>query len=124
MSLDVWLKGPADTVECICNCGHEHTKVEREVLFQANYTHNVIEMAEEAGIYDCVWRPDEHGLEIAAHIIGPLRKGIALMKADPERFKKLDPPNKWGSYDTFLPWLESYLAACEEWPAATVETCR
>jgi hypothetical protein len=46
------------------------------------------------------------------------------MKADPNRFISLNPPNGWGSYDTFLPWLETYLAACEEHPDATVRASR
>lgn len=93
-------------------------------VFWANYTHNCGPMASEAGVYECVWRPDEIGITKAGQLIEPLMSGIAAMKADPERFKKLDPPNKWGSYDTFLPWLEKYLSACQENPEADVGVSR
>ena len=32
MGLDVYLIGEEKTVECICECGHKHSKTEREVL--------------------------------------------------------------------------------------------
>jgi hypothetical protein len=93
-------------------------------VFRANYTHNVGGMAEAAGIYKHVWRPEELGITKASELIEPLRGAIALMKADPPRFISLNPPNGWGSYDTFLPWLEQYLEACEEHPDATVRASR
>lgn len=43
------------------------------------------------------------------------------MKKEPERFKKFGSPNGWGTYEHFLPWVESYLKACEEYPDATIE---
>jgi hypothetical protein len=33
-----------------------------------------------------------------------------------ERYRALEPENKWGTYDNFVPWVERYLAACEEYP--------
>ena len=81
-------------------------------------------MAEEAGIYQHLWRPDEIGVTHARQLIEPLRAGLALMKAEPERFKKLNPPNGWGSYDVFVPWIEQYLSACESCPGALVEVSR
>ena len=93
-------------------------------VFDANITHNLNRMAEAAGIYGVVWRPEENGIETAADLIEPLKAGIAAMKADPERFRQFDAPNGWGKYRDFLPWLEQYLAACEEHPAAAVRASR
>lgn len=107
MSLDVYLRA-----------------VRPMTVFDANYTHNCSTMAQEAGIYQHVWRPDEIGITQAGQLIAPLAAGIALMKAEPERFKALNPENGWGSYDTFLPWLERYLDACRENPDALVEVSR
>ena len=104
MSLDVYLLGTS--------------------TFCANYTHNVGGMAEAAGIYKHVWRPEELDITKASELIEPLRGAIERMKADPNRFISLNPPNGWGSYDTFLPWLEQYLEACEEHPDATVRASR
>lgn len=93
-------------------------------VFDANYTHNCNTMAEAAGLYEAVWRPDEHGYTTAADILPILRAGIARMKADPEKFIALNPENGWGSYETFLPWLERYADACEANPDALVEVSR
>lgn len=127
MSLDVKLYGPVETVECRCSeCDHVHTQERRECYFDANITHNLVRMAGEAGIYDCVWLPKEHGLTQtkARHVVEPLRAGIERMKADPQRFEQFDAPNGWGTYAAFLPWLERYLEACEANPDATVYVSR
>ena len=125
MSLDVYLRGKTLEVPCCCpHCDHKHTRMETEEFFSANITHNLNKMAEEAGIYKACWHPSEIGISKASQLIEPLRNGIALMKADPERFKKHDSPNGWGLYVNFLPWLENYLAACEAHPDADVHVWR
>ena len=125
MSLDVTLKGePYEHTETCHCCGHKATSMQSEVLFDANNTHNLHKMEDEAGIYMQVWRHDEIGITKARELIGPLRNGIALMKADPPRFEAFNSPNGWGLYKHFLPWLERYLLACEAWPDANVEISR
>ena len=113
MSLDVYLLSK----RCPC-CGRSNNG------FHANITHNLTGMAEAAGIYREVWRPEECGIKTARQLIEPLRGGITRMKADPERFRAYDSPNEWGLYDNFVPWLERYLAACVESPDATVRVSR
>ncbi len=114
MSLDVYLHQPA------CDkCGQRASGG-----YSANITHNLNRMAEEAGIYQHVWRPEETGITHARQLIDPLRAGIALMKADPGRFRQHDADNGWGRYDDFVPWLELYLAACEQYPHALVSVSR
>lgn len=108
MSLDVYLEGPP---------------VPQEVYW-ANITHNLGRMANEAGIYEHLWRPGEIGIEKAAQLIEPLTAGLALMKSDPARFKAFDASNGWGTYEHFLPWIEKYLEACRENPDATVKVSR
>ena len=115
MSLDVTLSVEVDTG------GQEPHVVE---LYRANITHNLNSMAMEAGIYECVWRPEECGITQAGQLIEPLRAGIALMKSDPARFKKHNASNGWGTYGDFVPWLEQYLEACEKHPKARVEAWR
>lgn len=89
-------------------------------LFDANITHNLKGMADEAGIYGCVWRPLESGYKQAKDIIEPLSNGIVVMENDRVRFTKLNAPNGWGTYENFLPWLKKYLAACQEYPKALI----
>lgn len=93
-------------------------------VYSANITHNLGDMAEEAGIYMHLWRPEEIGITLAGELIEPLRAGLALLKADPERFEKHNSPNGWGLYKHFVPFVERYLAACEETPGATIEISR
>lgn len=98
--------------------------VKRVSVFDANITHNLINMADAAGIYKHLWRPDEIGITKASQLIEPLRKGISAMKSDSVKFRSFEPENKWGTYDNFVPWLERYLAACEENPDAEIEISR
>ena len=92
--------------------------------YSGNFTHNAGAMAEAAGIYTAMWRPEEIGITHARQLIEPLRAGIALMESDPPRFKKHDAPNGWGTYEQFLPFAKEYLAACEAEPNARVSVSR
>lgn len=100
------------------------TAVRRTAVFDANITHNLNEMAEAAGIYKHLWRPDEIGITHAAQLIEPLKVGLAAMRADPDKFRAFEPDNKWGTYDNFLPWIDRYLTACLEFPNAEVHVSR
>lgn len=100
-----------------------HTE-EMESVFDANITHNLSGMAAEAGIDDHLWDPEKIGITKAKELIEPLKKGLADMKARPDHYKKFDAKNGWGTYDDFVPWIERYLSACEEYPEASVEVSR
>lgn len=110
MSLDVTLYGLLDG--------------NRVEVFDANITHNLGNMADAAGIYECVWSPEEIGITKAGELIEPLTAGIELLRSDETRFKKFDSPNGWGLYENFVPWLERYLAACIKFPSAEISVSR
>lgn len=93
-------------------------------IYSGNVTHNLSPMAQAAGIYLPLWRPDELGITKAGQLIGPLQAGLARLKADPDKFKAFDPPNGWGSYDGFVKFVEEYLNACGENPEADVSVWR
>ena len=114
MSLDI------DLVSDDC----EHCGRGGDQLFTANITHNLGKMAAAAGIYDCLWQPEEHGIERAEQLIAPLRAGIGMMVSDPRRYREHDAPNGWGTYEDFLPWLGRLLKACEQHPLAKVRVSR
>jgi hypothetical protein len=99
-------------------------QVQPTEVFEQNITHNLNRMAAEAGIYEIVWKPEENNITKAWQLIKPLKKAIAEMKADPARFEKHNAPNGWGLYEHFVPWLEKYLEACEEYPEAKVRASR
>ena len=100
---------------------HEVQEVE---VFDANITHNLAGMAEAAGIYKHLWRPEELGISRAAELIVPLAAGLALLEAEPERFRKFDAENGWGKYENFVPFVRDCLKACIDHPNATVSASR
>lgn len=121
MSLSIYLYGPEETKPCECShCGNGHTKIEREELFEANITNNLYKMADEAGISQCLFNPEEVGIIKAYQVIAPLTHGLTKMKLNPEKYKAFDSTNGWGTYDQFIPWIERYLCACEEYPNAVI----
>jgi hypothetical protein len=95
-----------------------------EWVYSANITHNLNTMADHAGIYMYLWRPEEIGVEKAEDLIVPLEKGLAILKGYPEFFKELNPSNGWGDYEGLVRFTERYLAACREYPEAKVDVSR
>jgi hypothetical protein len=107
MSLDFWLM-----------------QMRPSEVYAGNFTHNLTAMAEEAGLYKCLWRAPENGFTIAEQLIPLLEAGIKAMEADPERFKAHNPPNGWGDYHGFLKGCKCFLEACKEYPNAEIKTWR
>lgn len=93
-------------------------------VYSANITHNLNRMASEAGIYQCLWRPGEIGIERAKQLIEPLTEGLALLESDPERFEAFNPSNGWGTYERLVSFVREYLMACMCYPDATVSVWR
>jgi hypothetical protein len=97
-----------------------------EPLAHFNITHNLNIMADEAGIYECLWRPEEQDPPIttAAQCVPLLQAGLTTLKAGPHKFRLLSAKNGWGTYEQFVPWVEEVLAACEANPDAFVSASR
>lgn len=114
MSLDFSL-----SVESCAHCGRGG-----EYVFDCNITHNLNSMADEAGIYECLWRPQENGYIKAKDIVEKLETGLRILRKDPSRFKKHNPPNGWGSYEGFVKAVESCLEACKSYPDASIYASR
>lgn len=116
---------------------------DKDIVYSCNITHNLAEMAGEAGIYEALWKPyrlrpdyvptDDYNKEmefeesceiLAEEVIPIIEKGLKDMKARPEHYKKFDSPNGWGLYVNFVPRIEKYLTACKENPKAIIEIWR
>lgn len=126
MSLDVYLRVSGGGKYRYYD-EYEKEIVEVEITkqtFEHNVTHNLNTMADKAGLYEPLWRPDEIGIELASQLIEPLRKGLDALKADPAFFKTFEPENKWGTYDGLVEFVTKYLAACELNPHAHVIVSR
>ena len=93
-------------------------------VYESNITHNLTKMAEAAGIYKHLWRPEELGILSAFDLIAPLEEGLARLKANPDYFREYNSPNGWGMYEHFVPFVEQYLNACKENADACVTTNR
>ena len=84
-----------------------------------NYTGNCARMWRAAGA-DLA----EFHHKLAGDCLLDLEAAIRALCADPARFKEMDPPNGWGSYDTLLPALVELADAFRRHPKATVEVSR
>ena len=100
--------------------GNEHSIS----VFEWNITHNLIEMAAEAGIYEYLWSPEEKGATTASDLIAPLEAGLELLKSDPERFKAFNPQNGWGNYEGLVEFVTEYLKVCRNFPACVIAISR
>lgn len=106
------------------HCNGDGSIFQKEDYYWANITHNLNGMADAAGIYECLWRPEELGIKKAKELIEPLTVGLERLKSDPEHFSKFNAPNGWGTYESFVPWVEKYLHACKEHPDANITVSR
>jgi hypothetical protein len=93
-------------------------------VFDYNITHNLNKMADEAGIYQHLWRPEELSITKASELIEPLTTGLALLESDPTRFKTFNPENGWGDYEGLVEFVRSYLMACRQYPEAEIYVSR
>jgi hypothetical protein len=109
MSLDITLTEP------------ESVQTERCWI---NITHNLTKMADAAGIYYAIWKPETLEYVYAKDIITVLEKGLAELKKNPDKYKQYEPTNKWGTYDTLVRAVSEYLAKCKEYPEATINVSR
>ena len=106
-------------IEPVVIPGHETSCV-----YSDNITHNLNYMAREAGIYMELWRPEEIGIELAGQLVKPLMAGYFLLNTEPDRFRKFNPENGWGTYEVLVEFVKGYLAACAAYPEATVRVSR
>lgn len=101
-----------------------YLEIENQSVYEANITHNVNRIAEAAGCYRELWRPDEIGVETASQLIEPLKAGLITLVSDPVRLEAHNPENGWGSYDGLVQFVTAYLKACIQHPDATVRVSR
>ena len=121
MALDFYLyeKVPIECPNCHTRLYHTGDEV-----FWRKITHNLVPMAEKAGLYYCLWRPNENGYMEAQHIIEPLEEGLKKLRENKEQMELLNPKNGWGSYSSFVTDVEIILNACKRHPDSFIEVSR
>lgn len=92
--------------------------------FSANITHNLNKMAQECGLYECLWRPDENNYVYGKDIIDVLEYGLNKLKSNPKHFKQFNSPNGWGVYKDFVSFVEKVLNACLKYPNLKIVVSR
>jgi hypothetical protein len=120
----------------------EERKYYTDCVYDWNITHNLVEMAEAAGLYKPLWRPymllpewddsagiDEYEFEqghtvLAKDIMGYIAIGYSKLISDPEHYKTFNPSNGWGSYEGLVEFTYTYLKACVDNPLAIVKVDR
>lgn len=111
MGLTVYLFDPTATYEV-------------EPLFELRITHNLGKMAEEAGLYLPLWRPEEGGYKFGKDIEPLLEEGLSRLIENPEHYSTFNPSNGWGTYSGLVSFAISYLQAIRKYPEARIEACR
>lgn len=88
-------------------------------------THNLTTMADQAGIYKALWRPDELFADPRARDIEPLlRAAIPDLIARQEHYEQWNPKNGWGSFETLIRFVRTVHSLCVAYPDAYVYACR
>lgn len=100
-------------------------------VWEYNITHNVNKMAMEVrvnndknSLYEVLWRPDEHDWKFARDISEMLDEGWNVLLSDPERYKRFNPENGWGSYEGLCKFVYEYRNACWDNPDAELRISR
>lgn len=95
-------------------------KIDGDCVWSGNMTHNLNKIAIEAGVYECIWRPDEIGIKYAKDNISNLRFALGIFYSNYNELKKLNPPNGWGDIDGLIEVTQGFLGACTEYPDAII----
>lgn len=86
-------------------------------VWDRNITHNLNRLAKECGLYQMLWHPEEIAGLKCGDAIPALEAGLAKMKAmTPEECAPFLPSNGWGTREGLVEFVESFLAACREYP--------
>lgn len=88
-------------------------------IYENSITHNLASMAKACEIYPYLWRSAESSIFLAVQLTPYLKAGLAKLKLEPERFRKLEPENGMGTYQQFCDFLEELIQVTEKhWKTA------
>ncbi|GAB4974544.1 MULTISPECIES: hypothetical protein [Mycobacterium avium complex (MAC)] len=90
-----------------------------EVVWEANMTSNLVPMWRRAGadLAEFAGRTTED-------VLPNLDAAISAMRAEPDTYRILNPPNGWGDFESCLAFLEAIRDACKTFGGNVVEVCR
>lgn len=91
------------------------------IIFKANITHNLNDMASACGLYDLMWHSEG---KQAKDVIFGLRNGLNVLVRDKGEMMKYNPENGWGTYENLVQVATDFLSACEKYPNAKIDCSR
>lgn len=96
----------------------------RVAIYSNKISDNLSKMAEAAGIYQYLWTPEELQLRTAGELVEQLQAALTRLRRNEKHYRKFESSHGWGTYEHFISFLEDYLKACEDNPAAQIEISR
>jgi hypothetical protein len=84
-------------------------------VYESNHTSNCSGMWEDAGVDLRTMKGTS-----AKDQLPILKQAVETLRANPEKYRAMNPPNGWGSYESALRFIENLANACEENPACTI----
>jgi hypothetical protein len=96
-----------------------------ELMWEGNITHNLVPMAQAAGAYEVVWRPDEIGYDrLGLAVLEEIVPAINHLLYERHHYEQFNPENGWGDYDTLVRFLVDYALALNKFPYAEIKVSR
>jgi len=125
MGLTIYIDDPKEKVEeYSCHCGNKHEHRFHENWFRESITHNLVAMADAAGLYQVVWLPEDNRIVLGKELIPHLEKGLKELRDNEPKYVEYNPENAWGDYDSLVIFIEKYLEACIMYPKGIVKAER
>jgi hypothetical protein len=116
MSWWIYIREPRGKETHYCDqCDHSHEADSSEDVFERNYTRNTSPMLRKAGTH---WSEMEG--KTGAEMYPIMVEVVKTMEAEPEEYKKLNPSNGWGDYDSFLQLLRDFRDCLKDHPQGVV----
>lgn len=106
----------------------EEREYESCYYYSGGITHNLNRMADFAGLYKALWRPEElfplKEKIYAEDLIETIGEGLKFLKENKEECEKLNPENGWGTYENLVQFTENYYKNLKMHPKSEIEVCR
>lgn len=115
MNLKVYLVYKADSSGIVVN------GISYFIAYKSSISNDLSSMADAAGVYRHIWRPEGLGIIKASELVAPLNEGLRVLRANKERFKCFEPKHKRDTYEDLTNFIEHYIKASIKYPDATIE---
>lgn len=102
---------------------------EDHTLWHGNITHNLGKMAKAVvvrdnckntrhSLYQLLWRPEETRLlgsnnELTREYVYCIAKALKMLQKSPNKYKKYNPENGWGSYEQLVSFVKDFVQAID-----------